>query len=160
MLLGLRWYPISMVGAPGAGAQNNFPPNLALLAFSAAQAAILITAAPAVTRRVGRARGCVVPSPRRSANVMALYLWQMVPVVVVALVAYPAGLLPQPEPGTGSWWALRVLWLVILSVVTAGELTVVWLARSVSGRALPTITTALPQWCAVPLAGSRCRGVR
>ena len=33
-------------------------------------------------------------------NVMALYLWHMIPVVIVAIVAYPAGLLPQPAEGT------------------------------------------------------------
>jgi uncharacterized BrkB/YihY/UPF0761 family membrane protein len=75
----------------------------------------------------------------------------MVPVVVVALIAYPAGLLPQPDAGTGAWWALRVLWVLILSVVTAAELSLVWLARSVTGRALPVLRIPLPRWCAVPL---------
>ena len=46
ILLALRWYPISMVGAPGAKEQNNFPPNVALLAFSVAQAGILVAVAP------------------------------------------------------------------------------------------------------------------
>lgn len=150
VLLGLQWYPISMVGAPGANAQNNFPPNAALLAFSAAQGAILVAVAPAVTRRLARSR-LRRPLAAANRNVMALYLWQMVPVVVVALVAYPAGLLPQPAPGTGSWWWFRLVWLAILSVVTAGELGLVWLARSVTDRALPTIRIPLPNWCAAPL---------
>ncbi|MGH3638271.1 MAG: acyltransferase family protein [Mycobacterium sp.] len=150
ILLGLRCYPISMVGAPGATAQNNFPPNVALLAFSAAQAGFLVTVAPAVTRRLARSR---VRRPLAAANrkVMALYLWQMVPVVVVALVAYPAGLLPQPEPGTGTWWLFRLVWLAILSVVAAGELALVGLARPVTNRALPTTVIRLPSWCAAPL---------
>jgi surface polysaccharide O-acyltransferase-like enzyme len=149
-LLGLRCYPVSMVGAPGATAQNNFPPNMALLAFSAAQAGFLVAVAPAVTRRLTRSR---VRRPLAAANrnVMALYLWQMVPVVVVALVAYPAGLLPQPEPGTASWWLFRLVWLAILSVVTAVELALVGLARPVTDRALPTTVIPLPRWCAAPL---------
>jgi surface polysaccharide O-acyltransferase-like enzyme len=149
-LLSMRWYPISMVGAPGATAQNNFPPNVALLAFSVAQAGLLVAVAPAVTRRLARSRvrRALAVANR---NVMALYLWQMVPVVVVALVAYPAGLLPQPEPGTGSWWAMRLVWLAILSVVTAAELTLVWLVRGVTDRALPTVRVPLPGWCGAPL---------
>ena len=39
-LLGLRCYPISMVGSPGATEQNNFPPTAALVSFAAVQAAV------------------------------------------------------------------------------------------------------------------------
>ena len=146
-LLGLGWYPISMVGAPGAQTQNNFPPNIALLAFATAQAGLLVAAAPAVTAwlRRSRWRG---PLAAANANVMAVYLWQMVPVVVVALVGYPTGLLPQPETGTGAWWLFRLAWLAILSVVLAVELALLWLARSVFARALPTVGAALPGWSA------------
>ena len=150
VLLGLRWYPVSMVGAPGATAQNNFPPNAALLAFCAMQAGVLIAAASALTRRLSRSR---LRRPLAAANryVMALYLWQMVPVVIVALVAYPAGLLPQPAAGTGSWWLLRIVWLMILTIVTVAELALVWRARSVTDPRLPTVATPLPHWCGPPL---------
>ena len=146
-LLGFRWYPISMVGAPGAQEQNNFPPNIALLAFATAQAGLLVAAAPAVTAwlRRSRWRG---PLEAINGHVMAVYLWQMIPVVIVALVGYPSGLLPQPDTGTGAWWLFRVVWLLILSVVLAVELALLWLARSVFDRALPTIGTPLPQWTA------------
>jgi hypothetical protein len=43
------------------------------------------------------------------------------------------------------------VWLAILSVVTAAELTLLWLARSVFNHALPTIGTPLPAWSAAPL---------
>jgi hypothetical protein len=55
-------------------------------------------------------------------NVMALYLWHMIPVVIVAVVGYPAGLLPQPHLGTTAWWLARLEWVAILSVVTAVEM--------------------------------------
>ncbi|CAN5513692.1 acyltransferase [soil metagenome] len=147
VLLGLRWYPVSMVGAPGADAQNNFPPNIALLAFATAQAGLLAAAAPAVTRWLQRSRW---RRPLAAANrdVMAVYLWQMVPVVIVALVGYPTGLLPQPVTGSLTWWLFRLVWLLILSVVLAAELALLWLGRSVFNRALPTIGSPLPGWCA------------
>jgi surface polysaccharide O-acyltransferase-like enzyme len=145
ILLGLRWYPISMVGAPGATAQNNFPPNVALLAFATAQTALLVAVAPAVTRRLTRARWLAAAN----AKVMAVYLWQMVPVVIVALVGYPSGLLPQPQPGTASWFWFRLVWLLILTVVLAIELTLLWLARSVFDRPLPVVAVGLPAWGAM-----------
>jgi Acyltransferase family len=150
MLLVLRCYPISMVGAPGAPAQNDFPPTVALLAFATAQAGLLVAAAPAATRWLRRSRWRR-PLAAANKNVMALYLWQMVPVVVVALAGYPTGLLPQPAPGTGSWYLFRLVWLAILSAVTAAELALLWLARSVFNHALPTIATPLPAWSAAPL---------
>ncbi|OSC42281.1 acyltransferase family protein [Mycobacterium decipiens] len=149
VLLALRCYPISMVGAPGAPAQNNFPPTFALLAFGTAQAGLLLAVAPAVTRRLRRSRWRGVLAAANN-NVLALYLWQMVPVVVVAAAGYPSGLLPQPEPGTAAWYLFRLGWLAILSVVTAAELALLWLARPVFDQALPTITAPLPACGAAP----------
>jgi hypothetical protein len=40
---------------------------------------------------------------------------------------------------------------VILSVVLTAELTLLWLARSVFNRALPTIAIPLPGWGKAPL---------
>ena len=88
-------------------------------------------------------------------SVMALYLWQMIPVVVVAVVGYPIGLLPQPALGTAPWFLFRLVWLVVLSVVTAAALVLLWLARSVFSRPLPAIAIPLPAWstAALLLAG-------
>ena len=147
VLLVLRCYPVTMVGSPGAADQNNFPPNAALLAFAAVQTAVLVAAAPAVTRRLRRSRW---QRPLAAANryVMALYLWQMVPVVFVALIGYPTGLLPQPAAGTADWWLFRFVWLLILAVVAAVEMTLLWLGRTVFSRALPAIAAPLPAWSA------------
>lgn len=154
MLLVFRCYPVSMVGAPGAPAQNNFPPTVALLAFGTAQAGLLVAAAPAATRWLRRSRwGRLMAVANKS--VMGLYLWQMIPVVVVAVVGYPTGLLPQPALGTAPWFLFRLVWLVILSVVTAAALVLLWLARSVFSRPLPAIGIPLPAWstAALLLAG-------
>jgi surface polysaccharide O-acyltransferase-like enzyme len=145
VLLALHCYPISMVGAPGAAEQNNFPPTVALLAFAVAQTGLLVAAAPTVTRWLQRSRWRRLLAVANK-NVMAIYLWQMVPVVVVALVGYPTGLLPQPQAGSGAWWLFRGVWLVILALVLAAELVLLWLARAVFSRALPTFVTPLPAW--------------
>lgn len=150
LFLALGCYPVSMVGVPGAAVQNSNPPSPALLSLAAAQAGLLVAVAPTVTRWLQR-------SPWRrflsvaNHNVMALYLWQMIPVVIVALAGYPTGLLPQPAPGTATWWLFRLGWLAILAVVLAAEMAMLRLARSVLDRPLPTIGFFLPGWSAPPL---------
>ena len=76
-------------------------------------------------------------------NVMALYLWHMIPVVIVAIVGYPAGLLPQPVEGTGAWWLARLEWLVILSLVTAVEMVLLYWARGFFAAPLPMLGTPI-----------------
>jgi len=50
---------------------------------------------------------------------MTVYLWHFVPVIVVAIACYPAGLLPQPAIGSARWWELRPAWFALLTVVLA-----------------------------------------
>jgi fucose 4-O-acetylase-like acetyltransferase len=150
LLVGPGPYPISMIGVAGAHIQNTSPPTVALLSFAAVQAGLLVAAAPVLTRRLRRSRWRQALAAANK-NVMALYLWHMIPVIVVALIGYPSGLLPQPEPGTGAWWLFRAAWVLILSVVTAAEMALLWLGRAVFRRALPTWTVPLPGWCAPPL---------
>jgi hypothetical protein len=72
-------------------------------------------------------------------NIMALYLWHMVPVVIVAIVGYPAGLLPQPPEGTADWWLARLQWVVILGLVTMVELVLLWWGRRLFAAPLPLL---------------------
>jgi surface polysaccharide O-acyltransferase-like enzyme len=138
LLIGLGAYPVSMIGVPGQTIDNTTPPTVALLAFGCAQAGLVITLAPALNRVL---RGGFVKRVLAigNNNVMALYLWHMIPVVIVALVAYPADLLPQPPEGTGAWWLARLEWVVVLSLVTAVELVLLWSARGFFAAPLPML---------------------
>ena len=140
LLIGLGPYPVSMIGVPGQAVQNSEPPSIAMLAFGCAQAGLVMALAPALNRAL---RGGLVQRAlaRANSNVMALYLWHMIPVVIVAIVGYPAGLLPQPEEGTGQWWLARLEWVVILSVVTAVELVLLWWGRRFFAAPLPVFAT-------------------
>ncbi|MET8331533.1 hypothetical protein [Streptomyces sp. NPDC005181] len=53
---------------------------------------------------------------------MTLYLWHMLPVLVVAAAFYLTGIAPEPAFGSAAWWGLRVPWLLVLGVVLAGVL--------------------------------------
>ncbi len=142
LLIGLGLYPVSMIGVPGQRVQNTSPPTVAMLAFACTQAAIVVLLAPALNRalRAGFVQRLLATA---NSNVMALYLWHMIPVVIVAIVGYPAGLLPQPVEGTAEWWLARLEWLVILSLVTAVEMVLLYWGRSFFAAPLPMLATPL-----------------
>jgi surface polysaccharide O-acyltransferase-like enzyme len=142
LLIRLGAYPVSMIGVPGQTIDNTTPPTAALLAFGCAQAGLVMTLAPALNRalRAGPVKRVLAIGNN---NVMALYLWHMIPVVVVAIVAYPAGLLPQPTEGTGQWWLARLEWVVVLSIAVAIELVLLWWGRRVFAAPVPMLGVPL-----------------
>ncbi len=130
-------------GVPGAAVNNTGPPNLALLALGGVQAGVALAMAPTVNRMVKSVRTQRVLTVAND-NVMALYLWHMVPVVIVAVAGYPTGLLPQPTLGTAAWWWFRLEWVAILAVVTAVELLLLWWGRRLFSAPLPTVGLPIP----------------
>ncbi|MFZ0904692.1 MAG: acyltransferase [Mycobacterium sp.] len=155
LLILLGHYPVSMIGVPGQTVQNSDPPSAAMLAFGCAQAGLVITLAPALNRalRAGFFQRVLTTA---NSNVMALYLWHMIPVVIVAIVGYPAGLLPQPVEGTAQWWLARLEWVVVLSLVTAVEMVLLYWGRRIFAAPLVMLKTPLPDRWAEPvmLAGA------
>jgi hypothetical protein len=150
LLIGLGPYPISMLGVPEQTVQNTSPPTVAMLAFAGTQAAMVVILAPALNRalRAGFFRRVLATA---NSNVMALYLWHMVPVVIVAIVGYPAGLLPQPVEGTAEWWLARLEWVVVLTLVTAVEMVLLYWGRGFFAAPLGMLGTPLPDRWAEPI---------
>jgi len=150
LLILLGPYPVSMIGVPGQTLQNSDPPSAAMLAFACAQAGLVITLAPVLNRML---RAGVVERVLATANsnVMALYLWHMIPVVIVAVVGYPAGLLPQPVEGTAAWWLARLEWVAVLSLVTAAEMVLLYWGRSLFAAPLAMLKTPLTDRWAEPM---------
>jgi fucose 4-O-acetylase-like acetyltransferase len=126
----LTWgpFPVDMIGA-GERVANTTPPSVALLAFAAAQCGLVLAAEPVVSRLLRRPRLWRLVT-RLNTMVMTVYLWHMVPVVIVALSFYPTGVMPQPAIGTGQWWALRLAWFALLTLVLVPlVLFVTWAER-------------------------------
>lgn len=155
LLTALGPYPVSMIGVPGQTIDNTTPPTAALLAFGCAQAGLVIALAPALNRAL-RADLVKRVLSIGNDNVMALYLWHMIPVVIVAIVGYPAGLLPQPILGTGQWWLARLEWVVVLSIAVVIEMVLLWWGRRVFAAPLPMLGVPLgKRWTEpVMLAGA------
>jgi hypothetical protein len=155
LLIWLGPYPVSMIGVPGQTVDNTTPPTAAALAFGCAQAGLVMALAPALNRvlRAGLLQRVLAVG---NANVMALYLWHMIPLVIVAIVGYPAGLLPQPSEGTAQWWLARLEWVVVLGLVTAVEMMLLWWGQRFFAAPLPVLGVPLTERWAEPvmLAGA------
>jgi surface polysaccharide O-acyltransferase-like enzyme len=150
LLILLGSYPVSMIGVPGQSLQNTDPPSAAMLAFGCTQAGLVIALAPALNRglRAGFVQRLLTTA---NSNVMALYLWHMIPVVIVAIVGYPAGLLPQPVEGTAEWWLARLEWVVILTLVTVVEMVLLYWGRKFFAAPLGMLGTPLTDRWAEPI---------
>ncbi|MGZ4584046.1 MAG: acyltransferase family protein [Mycobacterium sp.] len=155
LLIRVGPYPVGMIGVPGEAIENTTPPTVAMMAFACTQAGLAMALA-ATLDRVLRHRPVQRVLSTANANVMALYLWHMIPVVIVAIVAYPAGLIPQPHEGSAAWWLVRLEWIAILSVVTAAELLLLWWQRRFFAVPLPTFGLPLgDRWAeAIMLTGA------
>jgi len=129
-LLASRRFMVDMVGSG-----NTNPPSIALLAFAAAQCGLVIAAEPAAARLLAGPREWHLVERLNNA-VMTVYLWQFMPVIIVAVAFYPAGVMPQPAIGTAQWWELRPAWLALLTVVLVPLVAaVMWAERPM--RRLP-----------------------
>lgn len=112
-------YPPWMVGVPGEPTSNTAPPNLALAAYATAQIGAVLLLEQPLRRWLRRPRAWRLTA-RGNAVIMTLYLWHMVPVVLVAAVMVALDLPSGPEPGTAAWWLLRPVWIALLGVVLLG----------------------------------------
>jgi hypothetical protein len=116
-------YPPWMVGVPGEPPANTAPPNLALAAFSSAQVGLVLLLEGPGRRLLERPRVWLVVA-RGNAVMMTMYLWHMVPVVIVAALMVALGVPTGPTPGGFAWWMARLPWFAVLGVVLAGLVAV------------------------------------
>lgn len=111
-LTGWGPYATSMVGVPGEDFWNTDPPSLPLVALALWLIGLALMSRPAATRLLaGAATWRVVRLLNR--RVLTAYLWHVSALSIVVALLYPRGF-PQPETGSGEWWAARPLWIAAL----------------------------------------------
>ncbi|MFI2430947.1 acyltransferase [Streptomyces sp. NPDC018693] len=118
-LVGFGPFPVSLILVTGQDPSNTDPPSAALLAWAVGQVGLTLLVAPLVRRVLQRERVWRAVRGVGAAS-MTLYLWHMLPVLVIAAVLYLPGLAPQPEFASGVWWAWRVPWVLALGGVLIG----------------------------------------
>lgn len=112
------WYPLSMVGVPGAAQSNNSPPTVCLLLLAGLHLGLVVLAAPRLRRLLDRPLAwLVVVAASRVA--VTVYLWHLaaVAVVVGAALHLAPGVL-DVAPLSGAWWLTRPVWLLVLALAT------------------------------------------
>ncbi|HEX8771391.1 MAG TPA: acyltransferase [Acidimicrobiales bacterium] len=109
-------YPRSMVGGLGEVRSNVFPPSLAMVALATWQFGLLLAVRPVFDRWLTRPRASTAVLAANGLA-MTVYVWHMTALVLVAAIALPAGVLPQPPAGSVEWWALKPLWLTMPGIV-------------------------------------------
>lgn len=148
-------YPVAMVGLDTAEVTNSYPPRVTLAFLGLFQAGLVLLAEPALDRWARRplAWFFVVAI---SVQIMTVYLWHLTAmVVVIGLSMLAGGWGMGIEPLTGTWWATRPLWFLVVGVVTAG---LVALMRRFE-RPPPETRPAPPWWRPVLAAVLACGGL-
>lgn len=116
VLISLAGYPPWMIGVPGEPTSNTSPPNLALMAYASAQVGLALLLEPVLRPWLNRPRVWTVVILGNS-RLMTLYLWHMVPVVLLGAALVAAGLANGPQAGSAAWWGLRIPWVAGLALL-------------------------------------------
>ncbi|WP_370328056.1 acyltransferase family protein [Euzebya sp.] len=129
-LLAWAGYEVPVVGLTGAERGNNSPPTLLLAAHGTLYTAVVLGLAPRVEGWVGATARRRTVLATAAAWSMPLYLWHMTAMVALigaTLVGGVPGLsaLVAADPLTGTWWALRPVWIAVVGGAAVGLLAVV-----------------------------------
>jgi len=115
----IGWYPVAMVGIPGAGLTNMTPPTAAMFLLGLTQAGVILGTQEQVAR-VTQRPGIWHAVVAVSGVIMTIYLWHLTAMSLVAAIGLFAfdGAAFKIEPGTWAWWLTRPIWVAILVAVT------------------------------------------
>ncbi|WP_370093931.1 acyltransferase [Streptacidiphilus sp. MAP12-20] len=138
LLVAFGPFPVSLILVSTETVSNTNPPSAAMLAWVVAQCGLCVAVAPAARRLLSRERVWRLVAPVGRAS-MPVYLWHMVPVLAAAGLLYLPRLAPEPVVGSGTWWALRLPWLLVLGLL----LWVLLLALAPLDRALRGLAVRL-----------------
>ncbi|TCB98596.1 acyltransferase [Micromonospora zingiberis] len=123
LLTGPGPYPVSMISMPGERLDNAAPPSLALLAVATGQLGLILLLRERAERWLRRSRPwkAVIGV---NAVVLTAFLWHLSAVILLVGALDALGVLPTPAAGTAAWFGWRLPWLLLLSLVLAGLVTI------------------------------------
>ena len=108
-------YPLSMITVPGEGISNSFPPKLPLLALGIFQCGLLLSIEAPMRRWLKRKVPWTLTILVNS-SIMTIFLWHLSAMILILAASLSLGGFGiTMEPGSGSWWAVRPVWIAVLS---------------------------------------------
>jgi fucose 4-O-acetylase-like acetyltransferase len=147
VLVGWFDFPVSMIDLTHGIRNNVQPPSIVLLALAVWQCGATLLFEDRGNRYLQRPRAWRTVIAANS-MVMTFYLWNMSAVVLAAVILYPTGLAPQPEPLSTAWWLLRPAWLLACAIC----LVPFMLAFRWAERPVPVAESSLGRRTALALA--------
>lgn len=115
-LVKLGPYPISMITVPGEGISNSFPPKLPLLALGIFQCGFLLSIEAPMRRWLKRKVPWTITILVNS-SIMTIFLWHLSAMILILGISLSIGGFGiTMEPGSGIWWAVRPVWIAVLTV--------------------------------------------
>lgn len=165
IILGLVWlyvliaklgFPVAMVSVPGEEISNTRPPTTAMLAVGCVQIGTILLLTAPISKWLQNVRpwAWVIVLNQM---IMSIYLWHltaMIAVVGIAVLLGGTGL--RLEPGTGEWWMVRPIW-VVLFITMLIPLVLIFLRFEAGSRA--TAKGQPGPYQAIPGALITCAGL-
>lgn len=157
-MLTLVWqgpYPVAMVGLDTAQVTNSFPPRVTLIFLGMFQAGLVLVFEPVLDRFARRTRPWIFVVGV-SAQTMTLYLWHLTAMVVaigvgMAFGGFGFGI----GPLSAEWWATRLVWFTVLSLLTLALIAIFGRFERPSRDTRP----APPSWQPVFAVALVCAGL-
>ncbi|MBX7266147.1 acyltransferase [Micromonospora sp. Llam7] len=118
LLTGPGPYPVSMINLPGQRLANAAPPSVALLAVATAQLGLILLLRQRAERWLHGSRPWQAVIAVNSV-VLTVFLWHLSAAVLLIGALHGLGALPTPAAGSAAWWAWRLPWVLMLTVVLA-----------------------------------------
>ncbi len=157
-MLTLVWqgpYPVAMVGLDTAQVTNSFPPRVTLIFLGMFQAGLVLVFEPVLDRFARRSRPWIFVVGV-SAQTMTLYLWHLTAMVVAIGVGMAFGGVGFGiEPLSAEWWATRLVWSAVLSLLTLALIAIFGRFE----RPSPDTRPAPPSWQPVFAVALVCAGL-
>ncbi|MET7822631.1 acyltransferase family protein [Micromonospora zamorensis] len=126
-------WPVAMLKVPGERLDNASPPSLALLAVAAGQLGLILLLRNPAERLLHRTRPWQVVIGVNLA-VLTIFLWHLTAVILLIGVLDATGTLPTPAVDSAGWWAWRLPWLLLLTVVLSVLVVIFGPVEARSGR--------------------------
>jgi surface polysaccharide O-acyltransferase-like enzyme len=113
-------YPLSMVSVPGEAVSNSLPPKLPMLLLGVMQIGLVLAFEAPTRRWLNRPRPWTA-TVLVNGMIMTIFLWHLTAsTLIIGLTIRLDNVGLTLQPGSGTWWLTRPLWLGLYVLLLTG----------------------------------------